>query len=362
MCVGGLMGRAIFISYRRDDSEGEAGRLYDDLVRAFGDSSVFMDVAGINPGLDFRKAIDSNVASCGVLLAMIGPTWATITNGSGQRRLEDANDFVRLEIASALQRDIPVIPVLVHEARMPSPDVLPDNLRDLAYRNSVEITHVRWNSDVALLTKALAQYVSPSSATSTEPVHAPVPVQLPPPNPPAPKEEPAKGSKTGLIVGLAVVGLILVVLLLSPAFRSTIGLGRAPRRINPPPVLTAATAPSDQTTPAAAAPAQNANPLLGVWTNPTPMANNGLAKLEIAQNGGQITMHGWGTCQPQQCDWGVQQTTVQDNKAFAVWSFENGRVATVTVMPRAGSLEVTIDNSGPKQKSTRRVFAFERSQ
>ena len=65
------MSRAIFISYRRDDTEGEAGRLFDDLVRTFGDDSVFMDVAGINPGIDFRKAIDDNVATCGVLLAMI---------------------------------------------------------------------------------------------------------------------------------------------------------------------------------------------------------------------------------------------------------------------------------------------------
>src|ERR1700735_1498522 len=114
------MGRAIFISYRRDDTEGEAGRLFDDLVRAYGDNSVFMDVAGINPGIDFRKAIDDNVASCGVLLAMIGPTWTTIKSSSGDRRLDDANDFVRLEIASALARDVAVIPVLVHSARMPT--------------------------------------------------------------------------------------------------------------------------------------------------------------------------------------------------------------------------------------------------
>jgi hypothetical protein len=179
------MGRAIFISYRRDDSEGEAGRLFDDLVRAFGEDSVFMDVTGINPGIDFRKAIDDNVATCGVLLAMIGPQWATIGNTAGQRRLDDENDFVRLEIASALKRDVPVIPVLVHEAKMPAPDQLPANLKDLAFRNSVELTHARWNSDVQLLTKALTQYVTATSATSTEPVHATVPVQLPPANAPA---------------------------------------------------------------------------------------------------------------------------------------------------------------------------------
>ncbi|HEY4049001.1 MAG TPA: toll/interleukin-1 receptor domain-containing protein, partial [Acidobacteriaceae bacterium] len=126
------MGRAIFISYRRDDTEGEAGRLFDDLVRTFGENSVFMDVAGINPGTDFRKAIDENVASCGVLLAMIGPQWATIANSSGQRRLDNENDYVRLEIASALTRNVAVIPVLVHDSKMPHPEQLPDNLKDLS--------------------------------------------------------------------------------------------------------------------------------------------------------------------------------------------------------------------------------------
>jgi TIR domain len=194
MFDGGTVGRAIFISYRRDDTEGEAGRLYDDLARTFGEDSVFMDVAGINPGMDFRKAIDDNVATCGVLLAMIGPNWATIANSAGERRLDDPNDFVRLEVGSALARNIAVIPVLVHDAKMPRPEHLPDNLKDLAYRNNVEITHARWNSDVQLLTKVLGQYVSSSSATNTEPVHATVPVQLPPPNAPALQPATAKSS------------------------------------------------------------------------------------------------------------------------------------------------------------------------
>src|SRR5260370_26333833 len=102
----GVMGRAIFISYRRDDTEGEAGRLFDDLTRSFGENSVFMDVDGINPGMDFRKAIDDNVSSCGVLLAMIGPTRSTIKNNAGERRLDAADDFFRLEIPSARPRNI----------------------------------------------------------------------------------------------------------------------------------------------------------------------------------------------------------------------------------------------------------------
>ena len=190
---GKSQGRAIFISYRRDDSEGEAGRLFDDLVRAYGDDSVFMDVAGIEPGLDFRKAIDANVASCGVLLAMIGPTWASVTDASGVRRLDNANDFVRLEIASALARQVAVIPVLVHGAHMPKLEELPDDLKDLRYRNSVELTHARWNSDVALLVGALKNYVSVNPSTQTETVHATIPVQLPAPQPP-----PAASAKSRL--------------------------------------------------------------------------------------------------------------------------------------------------------------------
>ena len=151
--------RAIFISYRREDAEGQAGRLFDDLARHFGEDSVFMDVAGIEAGRDFRRVIDENVASCGVLLAMIGKSWIDAKDESGRRRLEDPMDFVRLETASALKRDIPVVPVLVHGARMPRTEQLPEDLAELAYRNGVELTHARWDSDVQVLIKALSRYV-----------------------------------------------------------------------------------------------------------------------------------------------------------------------------------------------------------
>jgi len=147
--------RAIFVSYRRNDSEGEAGRLYDDLVEMFGEGSVFMDVAGISFGRDFRKAIEDHVANCGALLAIIGPTWVDARDESGRRRLDDSGDFVRMETASALKRDVPVIPVLVRGAKMPRADQLPDDLKELAYRNCVEVTHARWKSDIKILAKAL---------------------------------------------------------------------------------------------------------------------------------------------------------------------------------------------------------------
>ena len=356
------MGRAIFISYRRDDTEGEAGRLFDDLVRAYGDDSVFMDVAGINPGIDFRKAIDDNVATCGVLLAMIGPTWATIANSSGQRRLDDPNDFVRLEIGSALARDIAVIPVLVHDAKMPTPDQLPDSLKNLAYRNSVEITHARWNSDVQLLTKALGQYVASSSYTSTEPVHATVSVQLPPPNAPEHQPSPAKKSKTPLIAGIAVAVVLAIVAVLFLAGHNSGGTAATPD-----------SAPSGTSSvPAAdAATAVAASSLQARWENSAEVEENGLAWLDITASGDQLSIHAWGNCQPNPCDWGEQTTTFDGQKASATFSFtqteknsgkEKSRVATITIAPaNENALQVNVDSTVEGKPETQHEFTFTRS-
>ena len=151
--------RSVFVSYRRKDSEGESGRLFDDLSSHFGSESVFMDVSAIEPGRDFRKAIDQSVTTCSVLLAIIGQEWLELKDAAGFRRLEDPNDFVRLELASALRRDIPLIPVLVRGAKMPDADRLPPDLKELVYRNAVELTHARWKSDVQLLIRALRPYL-----------------------------------------------------------------------------------------------------------------------------------------------------------------------------------------------------------
>jgi len=167
--------RAIFISYRRDDAEGQAGRLFDDLVAHFGKDLVFMDVAGIEPGRDFRKVIDENVAACGVLLSILGRGWLDAKDDTGRRRLDDPLDFVRLETASALKRDIPVVPVLVQGAKMPRAEQLPDDLKDLAYRNGVELTHARWDSDLQVLIKALERLAA-QVPTTQPPIPAPSPV------------------------------------------------------------------------------------------------------------------------------------------------------------------------------------------
>ena len=155
---------SIFLSYRREDAEGQAGRLYDDLVAVFGSDSVFMDVAAIQPGRDFRKAIDQSLNSCGVFLCLIGKNWLTATDPSGRRRIDDAADFVRIETVAALKRDIPVIPVQVQGATAVRPEQLPDDLKDLAYRNAVELTHPRWESDVQLLVNAVRPFVSKPQA------------------------------------------------------------------------------------------------------------------------------------------------------------------------------------------------------
>ena len=190
--------RAIFISYRRDDTEGQAGRLFQDLSATFGSETVFMDVSGIEPGIDFRRAIEKQTESCGVLLALIGRNWLTITNPDGKRRLDDSNDVVRFETASALRRDIPVIPVLVQGARMPRPEELPDDLKDLAFRNSVEITHARWDSDMQLLIKALQPHVQRAVPAQTEGAHrsaAAPEVPSYPPSPSAPQSSPQRKRK-----------------------------------------------------------------------------------------------------------------------------------------------------------------------
>jgi TonB family protein len=153
----------IFVSYRRSDSQGEAGRLFDDLVKHFGEDKVFMDVAAIEAGRDFRKAIEEGVTKCGVLLVVIGVEWLDAKDERGARRLSDPSDFVRIETASALKRDIPVIPVLVRGAKMPTAEQLPEELKELAFRNCIELTHARWKSDIHLLIEALRRQLGDAS-------------------------------------------------------------------------------------------------------------------------------------------------------------------------------------------------------
>jgi hypothetical protein len=145
----------IFISYRRADSAGFAGRLYDYLSAAFGDRRVFMDIDDIPPGEDFVRVIRDAVAQCEAVIVLIGPQWVSIT-GSNGRRLDDPYDFVRLEVATALARPgVRVIPVLVNDASMPRAKELPDDLKPLVRRNGMEVSNQRFRYDVDRLIRAL---------------------------------------------------------------------------------------------------------------------------------------------------------------------------------------------------------------
>jgi len=150
----------IFINYRRQDSSAYAGRLYDALVHRFGHGRVFMDIDTIGPGQDFREVIQRTCASCGVFIAVIGNEWATIRDKNGCRRLENDTDFVRMEIASALQKNIPTIPVLVGGAEMPEQLSLPPDIRRLVFLNAWEISDKRFVQDVQGLEHHIAKLLN----------------------------------------------------------------------------------------------------------------------------------------------------------------------------------------------------------
>jgi hypothetical protein len=149
------MAAKVFISYRRDDSAGYSGRVTDRLDRELGRDLVFMDVDAIPLGTNFTKVLHDEVAKCGVLLAVIGPNWLDARDEHGNRRLDDPNDFVRIEVAAALQRNIPVIPILLDGATIPKADQLPEDLKEVALRNGMEIRHASFQDDMNRLIRGL---------------------------------------------------------------------------------------------------------------------------------------------------------------------------------------------------------------
>ncbi|MFP2905207.1 TIR domain-containing protein [Pyxidicoccus sp. 3LFB2] len=217
----------IFVSYRRDDSPGHSGRLYDHLIAHFGEEQVFRDIEDIELGVDFVAAIQEAVGSCDILVAVIGREWLSIRGKDGQRRLDNPKDFVRLEIATALARGIRVIPVLVADAAMPSEEELPPDLVTLARRNAIEVDDARFRTDIDRLFHSIQQVVPELQA-----MKARAPVQATfvagstaePPRPPPP----AKRSHKGLIVGLVAVFVFLFLLLLG-------GLAETPDPVVEPP-------------------------------------------------------------------------------------------------------------------------------
>src|SRR6266496_1444414 len=166
-------GGGIFVSYRRHESSHLAGRLYDRLADRFGEGQVFIDVDTIEPGVDFAEEISRAVATCKVLLAVIGPNWLTATDEQGRRRIDDPDDIVRLEIEAALARNVRVIPILVEGAVMPGRQDLPESLAGLARRNALFIRHESFRYDAGRLVTTIERVLATSPSTGIVPQSPP---------------------------------------------------------------------------------------------------------------------------------------------------------------------------------------------
>jgi hypothetical protein len=166
----------IFICYRREDSVGHTGRLFDRLIQHYGREQVFMDLDAIEPGEDFIDAIRRRVGACEVELVVIGPAWARAADERGRRRLDDPDDFVRLEVLTALSRNVRVIPVLVGGARMPTVADVPEVLHPLVRRQAFELSDRGFHDAVGRLIAALDR---PSAEQKRTP-DTPSPFAVPP--------------------------------------------------------------------------------------------------------------------------------------------------------------------------------------
>ena len=149
----------IFISYRRKETSAYALLLRKELGEVFGENAIFQDIHSLHFGIDFRKEITEAVASCKVLIAVIGPQWQDRLDEKKSQPLEASDDVLRLEIAAALKRGIPVVPLLLPGATTPDPDELPPDLKELAYRNAIDTRDVSWDEDIRRLAEKLKPHV-----------------------------------------------------------------------------------------------------------------------------------------------------------------------------------------------------------
>lgn len=213
----------IVLNYRRDDTGGHAGRLYDALSERFGDDHVFIDIDAIEPGTDFAEMIDRAVGSCDAFLALIGKRWLTATDAAGRRRLDSPADYVRLEIEAALNRKVRVIPVLLQGTEMPTSDDLPESLSRLARIQAQEVSDGRWHYDITRLIATLENIERELRATEQATVAAPPPTEPTPDGdhgrrPPPVSPRPPRGfaiPRRALLAGAGVAGLALVALVLA---------------------------------------------------------------------------------------------------------------------------------------------------
>lgn len=187
-----------FISYRRQDSAGYSRALYNELSQYFDAEQIFMDVDDIPLGTDFVQILNRNLQDCKVMLVIIGPQWLDIRNSKGERRLDDPDDFVRLEIARALDNNFSIIPVLVHGATMPAEQDLPDILKPLSRRQALELNNKYYQHGISDLVKALEQYLGKAKDHGK-------PTPLPKPDTP-------KRSFLPALTGLSAIALLGIIL------------------------------------------------------------------------------------------------------------------------------------------------------
>jgi glycerophosphoryl diester phosphodiesterase len=202
----------IFISYRRQDSAYPAGWLYDRLAERFGADQVFKDVDSIELGDDFVETITNAVGSCDILLALIGQEWLDVASADGTRRLDDPDDFVRLEIEAALQRKVLLIPILVEGALMPRGDQLPPSIAPMVRRQALELSPTRFRADTDRLLEVIERTLASIQGEQPEKpaeVAAVAPVKTEPK--PKPAGSPAISRRILLAAGAAVAVIAVVV-------------------------------------------------------------------------------------------------------------------------------------------------------
>ena len=187
--------KKIFISYRVQDTAADTGRLVDALKQAFYEDQIFMDIEKLEPGVDFRQALTKSLESCDVLFAIIGPEWAG-TDKSGNPRIKHSEDWVRIELETALKRDIRVIPVLMRGAALPAMEDLPESLYPLLNRQTYEISNKRWSYD----TEQLINFLKKIGFTPKQP-NTPLPAQ-------------SAGAGKWLIYGLCALAVLAIGFLL----------------------------------------------------------------------------------------------------------------------------------------------------
>jgi hypothetical protein len=208
--LAGAPNPRVFICYRRGETAAHAGRLYDAMVARLGERNVFMDV-DMEPGVDFVERINQVVSACQVLIVVMGPSWATVKDETGEVRITDPNDFVRLEVETALRRlEVTPIPVLVSGALMPRPEVLPPEVQAITRRNALELSEARWHYDVERLNSRLDELLTDVTRTPKTVESAPTPAPVPRPAPVQPAAPILPGARP-VLEGMLVAGATALV-------------------------------------------------------------------------------------------------------------------------------------------------------